>query len=401
MTVRRAAPAALLPFLVLALGTACGSGGGGQGESSPGAGGGDRVGSELPVWVLDSAPRLVIRNDPSSGLELTRVAGAVRLANGRLLVAEAATHEVRTFDPSGRLVETIGRTGDGPGEFRSLAIIGQVGDTILIADRRLRRVTHVVTSPALAVGTMVSLTATSDRGQVDPLARTSRGEWLVRTGVVAGSRPVPGVHRDTSSFGLIRADGGGAVRWLAAVPGATDFVHPVSGGQSFIVGLTPFSSFPVGTVVADRIWLGGGDLPELMVFAADGAELPVVRFPLASRPLTDEMVARSLRHRLGMEGPPAGAEFSRAVHAPGVVPDHLPAIAHLLVSSNGDVWIGEAQVLPDDARRWLVVSREGVPLARIETPQGLFLLAAGPDWVLGVHYDDDGLPEVRLQRINR
>src|SRR6056297_2052897 len=56
---------------------------------------------------------------------LSRVVGAMQLPDGRILVANGGTNEVRAYDAQGNLVQTFGRAGEGPGEFQYLRALGR------------------------------------------------------------------------------------------------------------------------------------------------------------------------------------------------------------------------------------------------------------------------------------
>lgn len=95
----------------------------------------------------DAVPRLVAReelrigsaNDPDSGF--TRI-GPVELdADGNVYVVESSEREILVFDTGGRRIRTIGRAGDGPGEFRFPNRMGVVGDTLWVGEDLARRVT--------------------------------------------------------------------------------------------------------------------------------------------------------------------------------------------------------------------------------------------------------------------
>ncbi|WP_419943063.1 hypothetical protein [Candidatus Palauibacter sp.] len=53
--------------------------------------------------------------------ELFRVGGAMRLSDGRIVVANAGTGELRVYDPDGIHLASWGGQGDGPGEFGPMA----------------------------------------------------------------------------------------------------------------------------------------------------------------------------------------------------------------------------------------------------------------------------------------
>src|SRR5690625_4203127 len=95
----------------------------------------------VPEWTIDDEPLLeigVLDGDPAE--QFFRVAGTLRLSDGRVVVADGGSGEVRVFDAEGRHLATGGGQGDGPGEFRNLSRLYRLpGDTILAWDAGLRR----------------------------------------------------------------------------------------------------------------------------------------------------------------------------------------------------------------------------------------------------------------------
>jgi hypothetical protein len=60
---------------------------------------------------------------------------------GEIVVPQPQDMQLLIYDDAGARVAAVGRTGDGPGEFRSLGHIGWVADTLWIFDGSLRRLT--------------------------------------------------------------------------------------------------------------------------------------------------------------------------------------------------------------------------------------------------------------------
>jgi hypothetical protein len=93
------------------------------------------------IFQLASGPSLEIGRaggDPSH--ELYRVSGAVRLTDGRIVVANSGSSELRYFDSNGDYLKSVGRRGGGPGEFTGdLKLLPYHGDSLLVWDARLRR----------------------------------------------------------------------------------------------------------------------------------------------------------------------------------------------------------------------------------------------------------------------
>lgn len=166
---------------------------------------------ELPQWRLSPAPALTIGGDGAPSTEFSRIAAAVRLTKGEIVVADGATQQLRLFDSQGRFLRSFGRRGAGPGEFRSLNWMGRSGDTLFVYDSRLKRITYVTFDQEPPLLRTVRLTATSNRGPVFVNGRLADGRWLVETFATPGFDGPPGVHRLSASAGLIDADAGGEV----------------------------------------------------------------------------------------------------------------------------------------------------------------------------------------------
>lgn len=70
------------------------------------------------AWTVDSIPAADIGGADSGGpYDFHQVFSALRLADGRLGVANSATGQIRFFDSTGRFETAAGRRGKGPGEY--------------------------------------------------------------------------------------------------------------------------------------------------------------------------------------------------------------------------------------------------------------------------------------------
>lgn len=87
-------------------------------------------------WTVVAEPEVEIGVlDGEAPYQLYRVAGAVRLSDGRIVIANGGSNELRYFAPDGRHVRSVGREGDGPGEFRFIGrILRLPGDSVLVSN---------------------------------------------------------------------------------------------------------------------------------------------------------------------------------------------------------------------------------------------------------------------------
>lgn len=76
------------------------------------------AGRIAPRWHLSDQPVLDIGTaQGEEPYELQSAASSLRLADGRVLVANTGSSEIRVYDSAGHYVSAIGRRGAGPGEF--------------------------------------------------------------------------------------------------------------------------------------------------------------------------------------------------------------------------------------------------------------------------------------------
>ncbi len=143
-----------------------------------------------------------------------RIVGLDVTHDGRLLVLDAGTQNLRVYDLQGALLATIGREGEGPGEFRAPGSMQLIGDTVVVWDWRLKRLSYF-----LLDGSFLET-------RVVPELRTV---WALRALSVRGS-------------GIIAQTAGGIGRTQLDPPSA-HLVH--FGGQQF-VGLDTLFSYSSG-----------------------------------------------------------------------------------------------------------------------------------------------------------
>jgi hypothetical protein len=162
-----------------------------------------RAASPRELWTVRKENRIGSVDDPDQALTAP---GAVFLApNGMVYVTQPADLNIRGFDTTGHPVRTIGRSGEGPGEFRMLLSAGFVGDTLYVADQTLRRLSmftadgqfvrsYEFASPLIANPSAVLLPTLLHR-LLDDRTAIVRPSVAIRSRV-AGVNAVPILHFD-------------------------------------------------------------------------------------------------------------------------------------------------------------------------------------------------------------
>ena len=139
--------------------------------------GGTDARSAAVQWELPAEPEIaigVVAGDPD--YEFFDAASSLLLEDGRIVVANAGSQQIRYFLPDGVFLKQVGGAGGGPGEFRDLRrLYAGEGDTVLALDAAGRRLAVFD-----AHGTYVRLAA---RGTVADSLRpfygwASRNFWI-------------------------------------------------------------------------------------------------------------------------------------------------------------------------------------------------------------------------------
>src|SRR3990172_11474668 len=76
-------------------------------------------------WRLSEKPTLDLGGGTAADHELGHIAGATRLSDGRVVVADQSTLQLRFYNASGRL-NSVGGKGQGPGEFKDFGTINRL-----------------------------------------------------------------------------------------------------------------------------------------------------------------------------------------------------------------------------------------------------------------------------------
>lgn len=318
-----------------------------------------------------------------------RVAGAVRLANGDIAVADGGSNQVRYFR-SGAFVRSFGREGDGPGEFRSMSRLIRFGDTLAVHDGRNGRLT-LFQGDSLLETRMVRASNSTDRFYI--YDRLPDGRWLAATGVSPrfSSRP----YRDSVAVAIFPASGEGDIELLGWFPGP--WIVSIEGQ---ITGLAGFFSWVSSRAAGNEILVLDADQERLRRFSLDGTELPGGAIPVRGQPLTPELIDQAKRRETGPGGDAAGTRRWLDVKYDGaVLPDRLP-FRGFLVDSENLVWLEEYRI--DQAPgRYFVITPDGRLLATITVPAGFRATDIGPDYCLGVETDPDGVESIVMYRLTR
>ena len=313
-------------------------------------------------WVIGPEPDVSIGDMDGEDPYLFRYAwDATKLSDGRIVVADRSTSELRVFDAAGTYLATWGGLGEGPGEFPRSSL-GDVepwpGDSIVAW-----------------YSDVATISVFDSEGNF--------GRSFNRPG--AGKRPwqVAGPE-------LVRRDGTILATLAEGENKGTTEVHILDGDGGLHMSLGPHPSrralyfsreLNLG-LWGDLVVVSPNDRYELKAFADDGTLVRIVRrehVPRVPRP-ADIRVSPTLREdlRKALEADMKKVRQSQLEAT-------FPAFAEIMSDAAGYLWVREYEPPKEagPAPLWTVFSPAGRVLGFVETPAGLKIYEIGEDYVLG------------------
>lgn len=359
-------------------------------------------------WRVAAEPSLQIGVvDGPEEYQFSRIVGAERLPDGRIVVADQRAAQLRFYDAEGRFLDAYGRSGSGPGEFRSMLWARAYrGDSLAVWDGGARRLT--VIDLATRQGRTQRIEVPQHRA--DQVGGTL---WVQIPGAVSGVF-ADGTLLVTPQLWLLVAPGKAIrpaatfVRYSAAgepldtvleVPGP-EVLFPPPGPARRIS--RPFEPPFVSAMHGVRFYHGPGEAYEVRVYAADGALERVIRASHRDLTMTEaarEAYRRDQRGRAQDDA--ARAEIERAL-AEVEFPATLPPYSSMLVDAEDHLWVQD-YTLPghEGPTTWSVFDPEGRLLGVVELPERFRPRQIGADFVLGIWTDEVDVQYVRLYGLER
>ncbi|UCF18481.1 MAG: hypothetical protein JSU87_11080 [Gemmatimonadota bacterium] len=353
-------------------------------------------------WRLSQRPILNLGEIESAPeYQLYRVFDAVRLDDGRVVVANSGANELRFYDSTGSYLGSAGREGGGPGEFeglRSLTTLAE--DSLLTYDWRQRRISVFDSKGAFSRSfTPEPLAGTAAfADQVAPLAN---GSFLIKAQSIGAGGVMDGLRSDTLS--LLLCDGEGALLdTLMTFAGGERLYKTARSGDhiSVMVRGRLWSPEPQLAAYSDGYFFGSGDSFEVGYYSSASGLQRLIRLHQPELLVTDQDIERYKREE--MEEIDDENDRRRFEEALADMPftQTFPAYDALLVDSEGNLWLEEYPSPGLEApSTWKVFDNAGVLLGTVETPYRFRPFQIGPDFVLGRWLDEFDIEHVHLYEL--
>lgn len=285
-------------------------------------------------------------------------------SSGTVYVGETgAGLRVTAFDRDGAVRWQAGGSGDGPGEFRDIGMLGVGYEQVAVVDPRLSRVTLL----RAETGELLGLFPVDILNR--PYLRNGNMLWLDSTRIAFGvRRPAPEstpqapLQRDL----LVKMNTGTGEIHEEAIPerpvDIMEYERRDTGGMGrYALPFTPWTLWtPNGSGGITHAW-GGSD--SIWVSGLDGSSRTIT-LGRGPRPRTREAVARAQSAVVGNLTGAIGAAAARRV----ALPERQPHITYLSYDAEGDRLLVGRSELADDPEYLLL--REDVELCHFRLRLG-------------------------------
>lgn len=360
--------------------------------------------------------RVTLSEDPVSSIggagaapehEFSGIAGVVRLSDGRIVVGDGGSGELRYFDDQGNLLGKSGGAGDGPGEFRRLSFVGRLaGDSILTGDAAIGRFQVFDPQGRYARGMSTTEVGRGVWG-VSAVGVTARGQILATQYAppIAAGKEEP----ERAPYPLLLLDAARS-SWdtLAVLRGPGQLVRATERG--FLMEGVTYGGQSDASAGDDVVATVDTDILGAQLFRG-GKLVAALRVAHAPVPVTPDLLARYAEEAMSLW--PAGmTEQARDAFRQRVMTGphgaSLPRVVSVEVDAIGRVWLNLGREPGEPRESFAVFTPDGEWLAEIRMPPGLDRgtsgsdgpgMDIGRDYLLGVWRDELGVETVRLYRI--
>ena len=350
-------------------------------------------------WRVDSVPSVSIGalegEDPYL---LHQVRDALTLPDGRIVVANRGSHQLRVFDASGIHMETWGRRGEGPGEFNSLLEVAHWPGDSLIAwysqnDRLSVFDSHGNFGRTLIPGDLRNRAEVALRDGAILVSGFSAGGFSLDDGPARRERN----HEVVDAEGQVLAS-------LGPFPGTE--MHTSGSGNVFSIMTIPFTRSTRTTAWAGLFVVAPNDNYEIRAYEPAGTLSRIVRRDHALIAPTPTHIDAEIERRVALRPTEQQAERRRELRETFEevpIAETFPAFDQIVADALGHLWVQEYD-LPGEERTnplWTVFDPEGRVLGFVETPARLGIYEIGEDYILGRATDDLGVEYVQVWSLSR
>ena len=350
-------------------------------------------------WRVGAEPAVSIGAVEGEGPYLLHVVtNAFILRDGRIVVVNAGSDELRVFDELGVHVATWGGRGEGPGEFTRLGDAHRWRGDSLVAMYSQNGHLSVFDSEG-NFGRAFTLLRDGEFFLVEDVSP----DGFILTSDLAMGGLVEGLHREEQHY-RVRGAEGEFLGSLGSFPGTETFwVWSGPRGSSAEI---PFARRVSTLAWGDLMAVAANDSYEIRAFDHDGTLRRIVRRDhdlVAPAPVHIEATVERRLLEVPEEERAELRQRLREGYQEMPFPETFPAYETALTDLLDHLWVREYDLPGEETPNpvWTVFDPGGRVLGFAETPADLAIFEIGEDYILGLATDDVGVQYVQVWPLER
>lgn len=320
--------------------------------------------------------------------------------HGDIAIGQPNDGHIKLFSTTGAM-RTIGRKGEGPGEFRRVSRVGFKGDTLWAIDLGTARISYF--APGYRYVRSVLEPELKVKGVDMPgiQAVLPSGDLRFYVNFRTGATPPAWAPTDSGITILARFSPDGDFRNVLAIFQPDGCSVAKATEKSVITRIIPFCARQLSTQFDGTAGVAAlevsGRRYKVVSLGAHGDTLFARDFPFAPIPVSrgalDTLAEQEVRLKK-MQSPQTYA------NSPKVTPAKtFPPVRELVLGRDGTVWL-ELRTTTG-GHTWLMLDPKGNPVGTVVLPNEVTMKVAERGTVWGFVTDDDGLKGVVRYRVSR
>ena len=356
-------------------------------------------------WRLSDAPIVTIGvEEGPEEYSLYQVGAALRLPDGRILIHNNGSDELRYYDSTGTHLYSVGRDGFGPGEFKRVNGVWLAQDSLVINDWGQDRVSvfsidgeygqtfMLYREPGpqpTAIGVFSDGSILGQEFVYDRSAAADSGLRYRRVNAVLRRYDRDGAVIDSIGV-FLRAESMSEML-------RTELDRQGGGAVAYSVSSeAPFGRDASTVACGDHVYYGSSDTYEIRIFDSSGTLERIVRRPIPNQPVTSRDIEDFKEYFLGDDP----SRWARRRVNDLEFPDTKPAYGSVKVDGLGNIWVAEYSLGHNDrSGNWTVFDSDGRMLGVVALPRNGRITYIGVDYLMGVWRTELGVEQVKVYRL--
>ncbi len=346
-------------------------------------------------WRLSDDPALDIGVlDGDSMYQLYQVAGALKLDDGRIVVANAGSYELRFYNSEGTFLKAAGRKGGGPGEFGGMLWIqSYAGDSLIIYDWRNRRVSFFDDEGNFGRSFQLKFLAQGGGFPIYTGIFPDQSLMVAVQEFLMSGEMKTELRRDTVVY--LRTDSEGElIDTLGCLPGGEVYTNVDE--DRAVAGVRPFGRYPQQVVSGKGFYYGSSDAYEIAFYDMKGKLKRIIRRAQPLLRVTAEDIELHKQQQIEEAEAEGASQMIEHLMATVPFPETMPPYSEFRTDLHDNLWVADYRRPGDDQPTWTIFDPSGQMLGVVVTPERFTIHQIGVDFVLGRWSDEMDVEHVRL-----